>query len=57
VISREDVLGFAAVVGLPIDERRIPLVVENLQRMEQVYQAVAAVELGPEDEIGPEWRP
>jgi hypothetical protein len=57
VISKEQVSGFAAVVGLPIDEQRIPLVVENLLRMEQVYQLVAAVELGPEDEIGPEWRP
>ena len=57
MIDKEGLAGLAAAVGLPIDEARAPLVLENLQRMEQVYQAIAAVELGPEDEIGPEWRP
>jgi hypothetical protein len=57
VIRKEDALALAAAVGLPVDEKRLPLVLENLQRMEQVFQAVAAVELAPEDEIGPEWRP
>jgi hypothetical protein len=57
VIRKEDVLGFAGIVGLPIEERRIPAVLENFQRMEQVAALVNSVELGPEDEIGPEWRP
>ena len=57
MIRKEDVLGLADIVGLPIPERRIPAVLENLQRMEQVAAAVNAVELGPEDELGPEWRP
>jgi hypothetical protein len=56
-VTKEDLLGFAALVGLPVDEHRIPLVLENLVRMEQVAQAVNAVELAPEDELGPEWRP
>jgi hypothetical protein len=57
VINREEMLGFMKLMDLNIEEKRIPTVLENLQRMEQVYQAVAAVELAPEDEIGPEWRP
>jgi len=44
-------------VDLKIEEKRIPMVLENLQRMEQVAQMVNAVELAPEDELGPEWRP
>ena len=56
-MTREELLGFAALVGLPVDEKRLPTVLENLQRMEQVAQAVNAVELAPEDELGPEWRP
>jgi hypothetical protein len=57
VIRQEDVLGLAEIVGLPIEEKRIPAVLENLQRMEQVAALVNSVELGPEDELGPEWRP
>ena len=57
MIRKEDVLGFAGIVGLPIEEKRIPAVLENLQRMEQVAAAVNAIELGSEDELGPEWRP
>jgi hypothetical protein len=57
VIGKEDLPGLMKVVNLKIEEKRIPAVLENLQRMEQVAAAVNAVELGPEDEIGPEWRP
>lgn len=57
MIRTEDVLGLASVVGLTMEEQRIPLVLANLQRMEQVAAVVNAVELGPKDELGPEWRP
>lgn len=57
MIGKEDLPGFMKVVNLKIEEKRIPAVLENLQRMEQVAAVVNAVELGPEDEIGPEWRP
>jgi hypothetical protein len=57
VIRKEDALGFAGILGLPIEEQRIPSVLANLERMEQVAQVVNAVALAPEDELGPEWRP
>jgi hypothetical protein len=57
VIRKEDVLGLAGMVGLPIEEKRIQPILANLQRIEQVAAAVNAVELDPEIEIGPEWRP
>ena len=57
MIGETELLGFMKVMDLKIEEKRIPTVLENLQRMEQVAQAVNAVELAPEDELGPEWRP
>jgi hypothetical protein len=57
VIEKEQLPGLMKLLDLKIEDRRIPAVLENLQRMEQVFQAVAAVELAPGDEIGPEWRP
>jgi len=46
--------GFAA---LAIPENKVKTVLENLQRLEQVAGVLNAIELGPEDELGPEWRP
>jgi Protein of unknown function (DUF4089) len=57
MIGKEELLGLSRLVSLEIPEARAKHVLENLQRMEQVAAAVNAVELGPEDEIGPEWRP
>ena len=57
MIGKDDLMGLSRLVNLEIPEARVKLVLENLQRMEQVAAAVNAVELGPEDEIGPEWRP
>jgi hypothetical protein len=57
VIGGEDLPGLMKAANLKIEERRIPAVLANLQRMEQVAALVNAVELEPEDEIGPEWRP
>ena len=57
MIGETELLGFMKVMDLKIEEKRIPTVLENLQRMEQVAQAVNAVELAPEDELGSEWRP
>ena len=57
MIDREGLLGLMKLIDLKIEDQRIPVVLENLQRMEQVAGVVNAVELAPEDEIGPEWRP
>ena len=57
MIGEEDIPGFIKAVNIKIEEKRIPAVLENLQRIEQIALAVNAVELGPEDELGPEWRP
>jgi Asp-tRNA(Asn)/Glu-tRNA(Gln) amidotransferase C subunit len=57
VIGREDLLGLMKIVNLQIEEKRIPAVLENLQRIEQVAQVVNEIELGPADELGPEWKP
>ena len=43
--------------NLEVKEKRIPAVLANLQRMEQVAALVNAVELGPEEELAPEWKP
>ena len=57
MIGKDELTGLARLLNLEIPEARVKLVLENLQRMEQVAQAVNSVELGPEDELGPEWRP
>ena len=57
MIEEKELLGFSRLVSLEIPEARVKGVLENLQRMEQVAALVNAVELGPEDELGPEWRP
>jgi Asp-tRNA(Asn)/Glu-tRNA(Gln) amidotransferase C subunit len=57
MIEAKDLPGLARLAALEIPEKRAKAVLENLQRMEQVAQVVNAVELGPEDELGPEWRP
>jgi hypothetical protein len=57
VIEQEDLPGFMKVVNLKIEEKRIPAVLENLRRIEQIAQAVNEIALGPEDELGPEWKP
>ena len=44
-------------VNLRIEEKRIPAVLANLQRNEQVAALVNAVELGPDDELAFEWKP
>ena len=57
MIEAKDLPGLARLAALVIPEQRTQAVLENLQRMEQVAQAVNAVVLAPEDELGPEWRP
>ena len=57
MIGEAEVLGFAGVIGLELEEKRIPNILENFRRIEQVAQVVNAVELGPEDELAPEWKP
>ena len=57
MISGDDLPGFMKAVNLRIEEKRIPAVLANLQRVEQIGSVLDAVELGPEDELGPEWKP
>lgn len=47
----------ARLAGLELDPARRRGVLGNLQRIEQLAQPVLEVELGPEDELGPEWKP
>jgi Asp-tRNA(Asn)/Glu-tRNA(Gln) amidotransferase C subunit len=57
VIGKEELSGFMKVVNLQIEEKRIPAVLENLQRIEQIAQVVNDIELGPADELAPVWKP
>jgi Protein of unknown function (DUF4089) len=57
VIGEEDLPGLMKIMNLKVEEKRIPALLANLQRMEQVAAVVNAVELGPEDELAPEWKP
>ena len=47
----------ARLVGLGLDPARVPAVLANLRRIAEMAVLVNAVELGPEDELGPEWKP
>ncbi len=57
MIGKEELSGFMKVVNLQIEEKRIPAVLENLQRIEQIAQVVNDIELGPADELAPVWKP
>jgi len=57
VIGEEDLRRLAALNGLELGAFGLPAVLANLQRIEQVAQLMNAVELGPEDELAPQWRP
>ena len=57
MIGEEEMFALSRLVALDVPEAREKSVLTNLQRMEQVAALVNAVELGPEDELGPEWRP
>jgi hypothetical protein len=57
VIGEQEMLGISNLVDLKIEKERIPGVLQQLNRIEHVAQAVMAVPLAPEDELGPEWRP
>jgi hypothetical protein len=56
-MTGNEIRGLAEFISLPVEEERIPQILENLDRIAQVAAVVNAVALGPEDEIGPEWRP
>jgi hypothetical protein len=48
----------ARVAGVEIPPARLPEVLANLQRTEQVAEALFKVELDPQtDEMAPVWRP
>lgn len=56
-ITRETILEAARLAGLEVPPERVPAVLANLERIEQVAAALESVALAPEDEIGPEWSP
>jgi len=56
-IDEKYVLEAARQAGLEIGPARLPAVLGNLQRIAQLAQPVLEVELAPEDELGPEWKP
>jgi hypothetical protein len=57
VIGEEDLQRLAVLNGLELGAFGLPAILANLQRIEQVAQLMNAVELRPEDELAPEWRP
>ena len=57
MIGKEALAGLMEAVDLNIEEKRLPAVLANLQRIEQVAGVVNEIELGPEDELAPAWRP
>ena len=57
MIGEQELFALLRLVALEIPQERAKAVLANLQRIEQVAQAVNAVALGPQDELGPEWRP
>lgn len=56
-VDRKYVQDAARLVGLGLDPARVPAVLANLRRLAQVAQLVNQVELAPQDELGPEWKP
>jgi hypothetical protein len=56
-IDEKYVLEAARQAGLPIEPARLPAVLGNLQFMARLAQPVLEVELAPEDELGPDWKP
>ncbi len=57
MIGEQELLGLSRLNALDVEPERQRAVLENLQRIAQVAAVVNAVDLAPEDEIGPEWRP
>jgi len=57
VTGEGELAGLLEVAGLKIEENMLPAVLANFQRIEQIAQFVNAVDLGPEDELAPEWKP
>jgi Asp-tRNA(Asn)/Glu-tRNA(Gln) amidotransferase C subunit len=56
VIDKQDLPPLARAAGLQIAEEYMPLVLANLQRIEQVAQLLNQIELQPDDEL-PERKP
>ncbi len=57
MIGEAELSALCGLSSLEIPEERRKAVLENLQRMAQVAAVVNAAELGPEDELGPQWWP
>jgi len=56
-VDEKYVIEAARQAGLELDPERLRAVLGNLQRIAQLAQPVLEVELKPEDELGPEWKP
>jgi hypothetical protein len=56
-VDERYVIEMASRLGLALDPDRRRGVLGNLQRIEQLARPVLEVELGPEDELGPECKP
>jgi len=56
-IDEKYVIEAARQAGLELGPERLRAVLGNLQRIAQLAQVVLEVELKPEDELGPEWKP
>ena len=57
MIGDEDLSRLSSLNAFEMEQKRKKAVLENLRRIAQVAAIVNAVELRPEDEIGPEWKP
>ena len=56
-VDEKYVIEAARQAGLELDAERLRAVLGNLQRIAQLAQPVLEIELEPEDELGPEWKP
>jgi Asp-tRNA(Asn)/Glu-tRNA(Gln) amidotransferase C subunit len=56
-VDEKYVIEAARQAGLELDPERLRAVLGNLQRIAQLARPVLEIELGPEDELGPQWKP
>jgi gamma-glutamyl phosphate reductase len=56
-VDEKYVIEAARQAGLELGPERLRAVLGNLQRIAQLAQPVLEIELGAEDELGPQWKP
>jgi 1-carboxybiuret hydrolase subunit AtzG-like protein len=57
LIDAKQLAELARVAGLEVPQKNAAAVLMNLQRNEAAAALLEAAGLGPEDELGPEWKP